>query len=216
MYMSVDQGMMNSDISYLRTYIVPIISTDHQLAPTNAQKLLHHRQDVCNSARRSTANNLTTFEQTLTFIEQLKRNQHRSITEMNHFADQLTKSARDTQKKTLTPQELSRQVNLKLEHLIRTRVIEKHRIINQTNHLPVTKSNITKQTPREHFNRSTLIYLNQSRETNMTTASTITTTANTTVLQDDFVDKESLGDNDDEAFEEMIEEENVTFIQIEP
>jgi len=56
-------------------------------------------------------------------------------------------------------------------------------------------------------------YLNQSRE--KTVVSSSTTTTNTTIIQDDFVDKDSFGDND-EAFEEMVEEENLNFLQQQP
>jgi hypothetical protein len=56
-------------------------------------------------------------------------------------------------------------------------------------------------------------YLNQSREKN--DASSLTATTNTTIIQDDLVDKDSLEDND-EAFEEMVEEENLNFLQQQP
>lgn len=69
-------------------------------------------------------------------------------------------------------------------------------------------------TPRENLNRTALSYLSQSREKNVVSSST-TTTTNTTIVQEDFVEKDSLVDND-EAFEEMVEEENLTFLQQQP
>ena len=215
MYMSVDQSM-NSDVSYIRAYIVPLTSTDHHHLTTsnshgNYQTILQRRQNLCNSARKPIGN-VTTFEQTLTFIEQLKRNQHRSVTEMNRFANQIPKD-REMEKKMLTPQELCYQVSQKLEYLIRTRAIEKHRVISHVTALPTTKANKIKLTPRENFNRTAFGYLNQSRDINVISSSTITT--NTTVIQDDLVDKDSSGEND-ETFEEIVEEENLTFIQQDP
>jgi hypothetical protein len=209
---SVDEDM-NSDVSYIRAYIVPHTSNDyhHHLTPSNSngnyQKLLHRRQDLCNSARRS-PKTVATYEQTLTFIEQLKRNQHRSMTEVNHQIP----AEIVTDKKTLTPQELSYQLNLKLDYLIRTRAIERHRVINRTNILPSTKMVKSKITPRENLNQTAMAYISQAREKNVVSS---TRTTNTTVIQDDLVDKDSLGDND-EAFEEMVEEENLTFLQQQP
>src|SRR2546430_1371118 len=113
---------MNPDISYVRAYIMPLTSTDHShlhLSSTNSngnyQKLLHRRQDLCHSAKKS-PRIATTFEQTLSFIEQLKCNQHRSITEMNRLTNQIPKDI-GTDGKSLTPQELCYQLNLKLEYL---------------------------------------------------------------------------------------------------
>lgn len=212
--MSID-GEMNSDVSYIRAYIVPLTSTDHHPLTTSNpngtyQKLLHRRQELCNSARRS-PKTVGAFDQTLTFIEQLKRNQHRSVTEVNQH--QMPKEM-PLDKKTLSPQELCYQLNLKLEYLIRTRVIDRSRLINRTNILPSTKPIKSKTTPRENFNQTTLAYtcLNQAREKNIVSAST---TTNTTIIHDDLVDKDSYGDND-EAFEEMVEEENITFLQQQP
>ncbi len=203
---------MNSDVSYIRAYAVPVSSTDHHLPSSNSngnyQKLLHRRPDLCNSSKKSNGTT-TTFEQTLTFIEQLKRNQHRSITEMNH---QIPREM-GTERKILTPQELCYQVNLKLDYLIRTRAIERHRLMTQMNILPSTKMIKSKTTPRENFNQTALAYLNESRENNVLSSSTMTT--NTTSIRDDLVDKESFADND-EAFEEMVEEENVNFLQAQP
>lgn len=204
---------MNSDVSYIRAYIVPISSSDHHSSSSN-QKLLNRRQELCTSARKPSTT-LTTFEQTLTFIEQLKRNQHRSMTEMNRLSTQISKDNLP-QQKSLTPRELSYQLNLKLENLIRTRVIEQHRVISRTNLLPTPKIIKAKTTPRENLNKTTLAYLSQTREKNVVSSSTITTTTNTTIIQDDFVDKDSFGDNDDEAFEEMVEEENINFLQQQP
>jgi hypothetical protein len=72
--------------------------------------------------------------------------------------------------------------------------------------------NKSKTTPRENFNQTTLAYISQTRENNIVSAST---TTNTTIVHDDLVDKDSFGDND-EAFEEMVEEENITFLQQQP
>jgi hypothetical protein len=197
---------------------VPLSSSDHphHLSSSNSnlnyQKLLQRRQDLCNSAKKSTGT-ATTVEQTLTFIEQLKRNQHRSITEMNNLSTQISKDNNNNEKKSLTPQELCYQLNLKLEYLIRTRGIEQHRVVNRTNMLPTPKIIKSKSIPRENFNRPTMSYLNQSREKN--DASSLTATTNTTIIQDDLVDKDSLEDND-EAFEEMVEEENLNFLQQQP
>jgi hypothetical protein len=200
---------MNSDVSFVRAYIVPSSPTNQN---GNYQRLLHRRQEVCNSAKKPLGT--TKLEQTITFIEQLKRNQHRSTTNMNYSTTQITKE-NNNEKKTLTPQELTYQLNLKLEYLIRTRVIERNRVINRTSILPKamsvspTKSKIT---PRENLNQTTLSYLSKTRQQNVVSSST---TTNTTVIQDDFVDKDSFGDND-EAFEEMVEEENITFLQQQP
>ena len=210
---------MNSDISYIRAYIVPITSTDHRHMSTsnsngNYPKILQRRQEFCNSARRSLGT-ATTFDQTLTFIEQLKRNQHRSVVDINRLPTQMSQDV-GTPSKTLTPQELSYQLNLKLDYLIRTRVIDRHRVVIQPNSLPSTKlmKLTTATTPRENLNRTTLSYLSRTREKNVVSSST-TTTTNTTIVQDDSVEKDSLGDND-EAFEEMVEEEALTFLQQEP
>ena len=70
--------------------------------------------------------------------------------------------------KVLTPQEFFRQLNAKLEYLIRTRAIERHRVV----------------VPSVQRTAAT---------------SVITTTTTSTITMDD------------EACEEMIEEENVTF-----
>lgn len=203
---------MNSDVSYIRAYIVPISSSNSN---GNYQKLLHRRQELCNSAKKP-PESVTTFEQTLTFIEQLKRNKHRSITEINRLSTCIPDEI-SIEKKNLTPQELSYQLNLKLEYLIRTRVIEQHRVINRTNILPTPKIIKAKTTPRENLNRTALAYLSQTREKNVVSSTTVTTatTTNTTIIQDDFGDKDSFGDND-EAFEEMVEEENLNFLQQQP
>jgi hypothetical protein len=214
-YVSTDE-QMNSDISYVRAYIAPLSSSDHHhLSSSNSngnyQRLLHRRQEVCNSAK-NIPGSATTFEQTLTFIEQLKRNQHRSVTEMNRVVTQIPKE-HIIERRNLTPQELCYQLNLKLEYLIRTRAIEQHRVINRTNLLPTPRITRSKTTPRENLNKTSLAYLNQSREKNVVSSTTITT--NTTLVQDDLIDKDSFGDND-EAFEEMVEEENLNFIQQQP
>jgi hypothetical protein len=192
---------------------VPVSSTDHHLPSSNSngnyQKLLHRRPDLSNSSKKSTGTT-TSFEQTLTFIEQLKRNQHRSITEMNR---QIPREM-GTDRKILTPQELCYQVNLKLDYLIRTRGIERHRLMTQMNILPSTKMIKSKTTPRENFNQTALAYLNESQEINVVSSSTMTTNTATSI-RDDLVDKESFGDND-EACEEMVEEENVNFLQAQP
>ena len=207
---------MNSDISYIRAYIVPVTSTDHRPMPTSNTngtypKLLQRRQELCSSARRSLGT-APTFDQTITFIEQLKRNQHRSVADVNRLSTQTCQEA-GNDRKTLTPQELCYQLNLKLEYLIRTRVIERHRVINQRTILPPTNFMKT-TTPRENCNRTTLSYLSQSREKNVVSSST-TTMTNTTIVQDESVEKDSLVDND-EAFEEMVEEEALTFLQQQP
>jgi hypothetical protein len=119
-----------------------------------------------------------------------------------------------TDRKILTPQELCYQVNLKLDYLIRTRGIERHRLMTQINILPSTKMIKSKTTPRENFNQTALAYLNESQEINVVSSSTMTTNTATSI-RDDLVDKESFGDND-EACEEMVEEENVNFLQAQP
>ncbi len=200
---------MNSDVSFVRAYIVPATSSNSN---GNYQRLLNRRQELCNSAKKPSATSVTTFEQTVTFVEQLKRNQHRSITDTTYSTTQITKE--NNEKKTLTPQELSYQLNLKLEYLIRTRVIERHRVVNRMNNLPTATPVKSKITPRENLNRTSLSYLSKTREKNVVSSST-TTTTNTTIIQDDFIDKDSFGDND-EAFEEMVEEENINFSQQQP
>lgn len=207
---------MNSDISYIRAYMMPITSTDHRHISTsntngNYPKLLQRRQDFCNSARRSLGT-ATTFDQTLTFIEQLKRNQHRSVVDINRLPIQMSENV-GNDRKILPPQELSYQLNLKLEYLIRTGVIGRDRVVNQKTILPSTKLIKPATTPRENFNRTTLAYLSRTREKNVVSSST--TTTNTTIIQDDSVEKDSLVDND-EAFEEMVEEEALTFLQPQP
>lgn len=199
------------NVSYVRSYIVPAASSNyHHNLPSshsngNYQKLLKRRQELCNSAKKATG--ITAFEQTITFLEQFKHHQHRSIVDINCSATKIPQANND-EKRTLTPRELCSQLNFKLEHLIRTRVIEPHRVISRTNILPTTpiKSRIT---PRENLNRTTLSDICQSREKNVFSSSTVTT--NMTIFQDDLVDKDSFGDND-EIFEEMIEEENIHFL----
>lgn len=208
---------MHSDISYIRAYIVPITSTDHRHISTsntngNYPKILQRRQEFCSSARRSVGT-ATTYDQTLTFIEQLKRNQHRSVVDINRLPTQMSQDVGPISK-TLTPQDLSYQLNLKLEYLIRTRVIDRHRVVHQPSSLPSTKLlKPATTTPRENLNRTTLSYLSRTREKNVVSSST--TTTNTTIVQDDSVEKDSMGDND-EAFEEMVEEEALTFLQQQP
>jgi hypothetical protein len=195
---------------------MPLTSTEHphfHVSSSNPngnyQKLLQRRQDLCHSAKKS-PRIATTFDQTLTFIEQLKCNQYRSITERNRLSNQIPQDM-GIDGKTLTPQELCYQLNLKLEYLIRTRVIERHRVINQRYILPSTNLIKSKTTSRENLNRTAFAYLNQSRETNVVSSST--TTTNTTIIQDDLDDKDSFGDNDEAVFEEMVEEENINFLQ---
>ncbi|CAF0838743.1 unnamed protein product [Rotaria sordida] len=206
---------MNLDVSFVRSYIVPTSSSGHHhphhvsLSNSNGnyQKLLQRRQDLCNSARKR-PEITATFEQTITFIEQLKRNQHKSVTDINRLPIQIPPE-NNNDKKTLTPQELTYQLNLKLEYLIRTRVIERHRVITRTNILPRTPSK-SRTTPRENYNRTTLSDISQSSQKLVVSLST--TTTNTTILQDDLADKESFEEND-EVFEELIEEENINFLQ---
>ncbi|CAF3852147.1 unnamed protein product [Rotaria magnacalcarata] len=207
---------MNLDVSLVRSFAVPVPSGGHhhhhhQVSSSNLtgtyQKLLQRRQDLCNSAKRS-SEITTTFEQTVTFIDQLKRNQHRTATDINHIPHE-----NNNDKKTLTPQQLSFQLNLKLDHLIRTRVIERNRVISRANTLPRSpmKSKITPTiTPRENLNRTILSDISLLRQKNVVSSST--TTSNTTMLKDDLADKESFEDND-EICEELGEEENINFMQ---
>lgn len=213
---------MNSDVSYAREYIVQTSSINHHnnnLSSSNldgnCQKLLQRRQDRCGSAKKLPGGLATTFEQTMTFVENLKRNQHKTVIDKSRLSTQIFKE-NNSDNKSLTPQQLRYQLNLKLEHLIRTRVIEPHRVINRTNILPtpIIKSKGTPiLVPKENFNRLIPSYLNQSTEKILVSSSV--TTIDTIINQDDLVDKESFGDND-EACEEMVEEENITFLQQQP
>ncbi|CAF3184409.1 unnamed protein product [Rotaria sp. Silwood2] len=214
---------MNLDVSFVRSYIVPVSSSGHHhhhhhLSSSNSnanfQKLLQRRQDLCNSAKKR-PEITTKFDQTITFIEQLKRNQHKSLADVNRLSRQIPQE-NSNDKRTLTPQDLSNQVNLKLEYLIRTRVIERHRVVTRTSILPRTpvKSRITPRiTPRDSYNQTTLSDISQSSPKHIVSSST--TTTNTTIFQDDLVDKESFEEND-EIFEELVEEENINFLQQQP
>ena len=201
----------------MRAYIVPTPSAGrHQhlssLNPNSGyQKLLQRRQDLCNSAKKPLE--ITTFDQTITFIEQLKRNQHRPLTDLNRSLVQAPYE-NNNERKTLTPRELCSQLNIKLENLIRTQAIGRHRVINRTTILPTTpiKPRIMPSiTPRESFNQTTFSDLCPSRQKNVFSSST--TATNTIIFHDDLVDKDSFEDND-EVFEEMMEEENITFLQL--
>lgn len=205
----------------MRSFVVPISSSqghhyNHNLSTTSItgtyQKLLQRRQDLCSSAKRS-SDVATSYEQTVTFIEQLKRNQNRAVTDINYVTTHEPQEKHYNEKKTLTPQQLSYQLNIKLDHLIRTRVIERNRVISRINILPKSpiKSKVTPMvTPREHLNRATLSDTSLLRQKDPILSSN--TTANTTILQDDLVDKDSFEDND-EICEELGEEENINFLQ---
>ncbi|CAF0883832.1 unnamed protein product [Adineta steineri] len=207
---------MNPDVSFVFDYIVPISLSHQYLSSVNSdgnhQKLLQRRQELSNSTTKLPELTTTTFQQTLTFVENFKRNQHKSITDKSRVLLQIPQE-NTNDNKTLTPQQLRYQLNLKLEQLIRTRVIEPHRVINRSNILPASpiKSKIV---PKENFPRIIIpSYLNRSVDKSIISLST--TTINTTVTQDDLIDKDSLGDND-EACEEMMEEEIITFLQQQP
>ncbi len=202
---------MNSDVSYVREYNVQAASSNPD---GNYQKLLQRRQDRCGSAKRLPGI-AAAFEQTLTFVENLKLNQHKTVIDKNRLSTQMLKE-NNGDNKSLSPQQLRYQLNIKLEYLIRTRVIQPHRVINRTNILPTpTIKSKVKPTlgSKENLNRTRPSYLNQSSEKIL--ASSSTTTIDTIVTQDDLVDKDSYGDND-EAFEEMVEEENINFSQQQP
>ncbi|CAF3839944.1 unnamed protein product [Adineta steineri] len=208
---------MNPDVSFVFDYIVPISLSHQYLSSVNSdgnhQKLLQRRQELSNSTTKlPELTTTTTFQQTLTFVENFKRNQHKSITDKSRVLLQIPQE-NTNDNKTLTPQQLRYQLNLKLEQLIRTRVIEPHRVINRSNILPASpiKSKIV---PKENFPRIIIpSYLNRSVDKSIISLST--TTINTTVTQDDLIDKDSLGEND-EACEEMMEEEIITFLQQQP
>ncbi|UJR26634.1 hypothetical protein I4U23_007952 [Adineta vaga] len=198
---------MNSDGSFALRYIVPIplLNTDN-----NYPKLLQRRQELPSYDRKLPAIS-TTYEKTLTFVENFKYNQQKTIIGKTRQLSQLPKE-NDSDKKPLTPQQLCYQLNLKLEYLIRTRVIEQHRVISRSSILP-TKPIKSKTLSKDPLNRTIPPIINRSREKTMFSSST--TTINTIVTQEDLIDKESIGDND-EACEEMVEEENITFLQQQP
>jgi len=198
-------------VSYVREYNVPAASSNPD---GNYQKLLQRRQDRAGSAKRLPGI-AAAFEQTLTFVENLKLNQHKTVIDKNRLSTQIFKE-NNSDNKSLSPQQLRYQLNIKLEYLIRTRVIQPHRVINRTNILPTPpiKSKVKPTLgSKENLNRTRPSYLKQSSEKIM--ASSSTTTIDTIVTQDDLVDKDSYGDND-EAFEEMVEEENINLSQQQP
>ena len=182
--------------SYALQYIVPVSILNND---DNYPKLLQRRQELTDSDRKLPAI-AAKFEQTLTFVENLKCNQQKPIVGKTRLSTLLPKEI-DGEKKPLTPQQLCYQLNLKLEYLIRTRAIEQHRVISRTSILP-TRPIKTKTVCKESLNRSV----------EKTIVSSSMTTINSTATQEDLVDKDSIGDND-EACEEMVEEENVTLLQ---
>jgi hypothetical protein len=195
---------MNSNGTFALQYVVPVSS----LTPDgHYPKLLQRRQEPTSSDRRLPAIS-TNFEQTLTFVENFKRHQNNTVPEKTRLSLLLPRES-DNDKKPLTPQQLCYQLNLKLENLIRTRVIEQHRVMNRSSILP-TKPLKSKTLPKEPLSRTTPSIV--SRSTTKNTAISSMTTIVTSVTRDDLADKDSLGDND-EAFEEMVEEENIALLQ---
>lgn len=187
-------------------YIVPVSS----LNPTsNYPKLLQRRQEPPSSDRKLPAIS-TTFEQTLTFVENFKRPPFIAVAEKTRLSLPLPKET-ESEKKPLTPQQLCYQLNQKLENLIRTRVIEQHRVMNRSSILP-SKPAKPKTLPREPLNRTAPAVISRLTPKNITSSSSSTTLINTVVAADDLADKDSMDDND-EAFEEMVEEENIAFLQ---
>lgn len=214
---------MNTDVSFIRGYIIQAPPSAHaqSLASANShgnpyQRLLPRRQEYCRSAKKPSST-VTGIEQTLTLFEQLKLHQNRSITNFNYVSDAPPKNdASDL--RTLTPRELSSQLNAKLEQLIRTRVIERSRVTSRTSLLPPTptKSRLAPLlTPRDTSTRTALSCLSQTSQKTVLSSSATSTRSDATIVPDELPDKDSIEDND-EAFEEMVEEENLNFLEPPP
>ena len=117
---------MNSNRSFIRSYIVsePSTRSNHH----RRQKLLTRRPDLRRLANKSPGAT-TTIDQTVTLIEQWKSHPLAKDTERK--------------KKVLTPQEFFGQLNAKLDYLIRTRAIERHRVVVASVQRTVATSVIT-------------------------------------------------------------------------
>ena len=214
---------MNTDVSFIRGYIIQTPPSAHAQSLPSAnshgnayQRLLPRRQEYCRSARKPSST-VTGIEQTLTLFEQLKLQQNRSITNFNYLPDPLPKYE-SSELRTLTPHELSSQLNAKLDHLIRTRVIDRSRVTSRTSLLPPTPVKprpIPLLTPRDASSRTPLSAFSQSSQKNVLSSSASSTRSDATLVPDELPDKDSLGDND-ETFEEMVEEENLNFLQPPP
>ena len=208
---------MNTDVSFIRGYIIPAVPTQNVSSnfPAHYHKLLPQRRDFSRSAKKSSSTN-PTVGHTMTLIEQLKGHNQRSISNFNYFPNPLPRApANET--KTLTPRELSTQLNSKLEHLIRTRTIERSRVIYHSSMLP-SVSVKSRPSPllsnRDSCNRTFISHMSQSTDKPPASSSSTATTV-IAVHSDDPVDKDSFDDNDD-AFEEMVEEENINFFSQAP
>lgn len=210
---------MNTDVSLIRAYIVPAMTPANGKSVSsssgihgNYQKLLPRRQELCRSAKKSPST-ITNIDQTLTVLEQFKFNPTRSVTNFNYTANPMIKNEiNDT--KTLTPRELCTQLNNKLDYLIRTRAIERSRVLSRTTILPSTS--IRSRSLRENPRQSSSPPSSSSMSKPLPPKSIVMTSTNTTTaVAEEIVDKYSLDDND-EIVEEMIEEENINFLQQAP
>ena len=197
---------MNTDVSFIRGYIIRAPPVDvPPMTPSNYHRLLPRRQELTHSARKSA--------QTVTVIDQLQIHPNRSIANFNYSINTLPQG-NGKEVKHPTPRELCFQLNAKLEYLIRTRSIERSRVINRTTIPPSTpgKSRGSSQVPtRESLNRT--IISSFSQESPKTGASSsVRTTATSTVVAEELIEKESCGENDEAGCEEMVEEENINFL----
>lgn len=197
---------MNTDVSFIRGYIIRAPQLDvPPMIPSNYHRLLPRRQELTNSARKS--------PHSVTVIDQLQIHPNRSISNFNYSINAIPQG-NGNDVKSITPREFCFQLNAKLEHLIRSRSIDRSRVINRpTLHLSTTaKSRGSSQIPtRESLNRTILSTLSQ--ETPKTVlSSSVRTTATSTIVAEDMTEKESCGDNDEGGSEEMVEEENINFL----
>lgn len=197
---------MNTDVSFIRGYIIRAPPLDvPPMSPNQYHRLLPRRQELSHSARRSA--------QTVTVIDHLKIHSDRSIHNFNYSINPIPQG-NGSDVKTMTPREFCFQLNAKLEHLIRTRSIERSRVLNR-NSIPIGTPNKSRGpshvSARESLNRTVISSLSQNSQKNILTPSIRTTTTNT-IVTDENTEKESFGENDEAACEEMVEEENIQFL----
>jgi hypothetical protein len=221
--------MLNTNVQLKRTCTIrtpalnPVVCTSinsHMCGQYT--KLLPCRQEQSRSARK--------LSSTWTIIDRVKLEQHRSTSNVDHSSKQWTHND-NNESKVLSPHQLCSQLNVKLEYLIRQRIIERNRIVgrvHQSRAMPVKSQAILTQATRDVSNRTRLSSMSQSTATTIRSSSTsiialkptnktLTTSSSiasnhTTIINDDFLDRHSIEDKE-EIFEEMVEEENVNFLQ---
>lgn len=161
---------MNLDVSLIRGYILP----SHHVVAT--KKLLPRRRETTNTSVKS-------LVPTITLIEEIRSSRN--------FSGR--KSFPET--KILSDREFFSRVNARLDHLIRTRVIDRSRLVSFS-----TMKN--RNSPLENPTRTNL---KKSISCSSSVAPTVVVSTN-----DEQGERDSSEEND--AFEEMIEEENLNFV----